>query len=87
MIEVKCIFKPKFFDYIFDHNPLKPNYNIKIVESVNNTEQLLNPYYNNLREIDITEGYLLCYHYIIVSIENCLNKIIRKIYYQMIIKK
>lgn len=39
MIEVKCIFKPKFFEDIFDHHPLKPNSNIKIVESVKNTEQ------------------------------------------------
>ena len=31
-IEVKCIFKPKYFDDIFDHNPILPNIkNIKII--------------------------------------------------------
>jgi hypothetical protein len=82
MIEVKCIFKPNFFDDLFDHHPLKSNYNTKIVESVKNTEQPLNAFYNNLREIDITEGYLLCYHYRIVSIENCLNKIKNNLWYK-----
>jgi len=75
-IEVKCIFKPKYFDKINMHIPLNPISNkIKIVDSIKNEEQLLNPFYNNLREIDINEGYLLCYHYRIISVENCLNKI------------
>jgi hypothetical protein len=82
MIEVKCIFKPKFFDDIFDHHHLKPNYNIKIVESIKNTVHPLNPFYDNLREKDIAEGYLLCYHYRIVSIENCLNKIKNNMWYK-----
>jgi hypothetical protein len=82
MIEVKCIFKPIFFDDIYDHHPIKPNYNVKIVESVKNTEQQLDCFYDKLREIDIAEGYLLCYHYRIVSIENCLNKIKNNIWYK-----
>lgn len=81
-IEIKCIFKPKFFDNIFDHNPINPNTNVKIVESIKNTEQGLSSFYNNLREIDISEGYLLCYHYRIISIENCLNKIKNNIWYK-----
>lgn len=81
-IEVKCIFKPKFFDTITDHHPLKPNCDVKIVESVRNTKQKLDPFYNKLREIDITEGYLLCYHYRIISIENCLNKIKNNYWYK-----
>ena len=54
-IEVKCIFKPNFFDDISDHHPIKPNYNIeipnynkKIVESVKNQTNKLDPFYNNL---------------------------------------
>jgi len=82
MIEVKCIFKPIFFDDISDHHPLNPNDNVKIVESVKNTEQKLDCFYHKLREIDIEEGYLLCYHYRIISIENCLNKIKNNIWYK-----
>jgi hypothetical protein len=75
-IEVKCIFKPIFFENISMHNPTTPNSkDIAIVDSIYNKQQELGAFYNNLREKDITEGYLLCYHYRIVSIENCLNKI------------
>uniref|UniRef100_A0A6C0EUR6 Glycosyltransferase 2-like domain-containing protein n=1 Tax=viral metagenome TaxID=1070528 RepID=A0A6C0EUR6_9ZZZZ len=82
-IECKCIFKPEFFDDIFDHLPINPNCNnIKIVESVKNTTSNYTPFYENLREKDIKEGYLLCYHYRIVSIENCLNKIQNNIWYK-----
>ena len=35
-----------------------------------------------LREKDISEGYLLCYHYRIISIDNCLNKIKNNIWYK-----
>ena len=82
-IEVKCIFRPKFFNDIFDHNPKSPNYNnLNIVESINNTPQQLNSFYKELREKDISEGYLLCYHYRIISIDNCLNKIKNNIWYK-----
>jgi hypothetical protein len=82
-IEVKCIFKPKYFKNIFDHHPINPiTNNIKIVESINNTYQQLDCYYNNLREINIMEGYLLCYHYRIISIQNCLDKIKYNIWYK-----
>ena len=74
-IEVKCIFKPRYFDDIFYHNPTHPNCNVKIVESIRNTEQKLDSFYPKLRERDIKEGYLLCYHYRLVSIEQCLDKI------------
>lgn len=75
-IEVKCIFKSKYFENIFMHHPTNPNIkNVKIVESIKNTEDKLNPFYENLREDDIKNGYLLCYHYRIISIQNCLNKI------------
>jgi len=83
MIEVKCIFKPKFFDDIFEHHPINPNCNnLTIVESIKNTEDLLNPYIKNLREKDIEDGYLLCYHYRIISVENCLDKIKNNLWYK-----
>ena len=81
-IEVKCIFKPRFFDDIFDHHPKKPNCHVKIVEGVQNTEQPLDPFYQKLREKDINEGYLLCYHYRIVSIDQCLDKIKHNTWYK-----
>ena len=82
-IEVKCIFKPKYFENIFMHHPSNPNSkDTIIVESIKNTKQQLDPFYKNLREIDIKEGYLLCYHYRIVSIENCLNKIKNNLFYK-----
>jgi hypothetical protein len=74
-IEVKCIFKPRFFDDISEHHPKQPTCNVKIVESIRNTDQKLNPFHKKLREKDIKEGYLLCYHYRIVSVEQCLDKI------------
>jgi len=82
-IEVKCIFKPKYFENIFMHHPINPNCSdIKIVESITKSEQQLDPFYKNLREKDIKEGYLLCYHYRIISIENCLNKIKNNLLYK-----
>ena len=82
-IEVKCIFKPKYFDDLYDHHPIKPNVNNpNIVESINNKAYDLNPYYNNLREVDIENGFLLCYHYRIISVENCLLKIKNNIWYK-----
>ena len=82
-IECKCIFKPKFFDDISDHFPININCNnLKIVESIHNTQQQLNGFYLNLREEDIEQGYLLCYHYRIISIENCINKIKNNIWYK-----
>ena len=82
-IEVKCIFKPAYFSNTFMHNPLDPIYkNLKIVESIKKRDQELNPFYKNLREKDIQEGYLLCYHYRIISVENCLNKIKNNLMYK-----
>jgi hypothetical protein len=82
-IEVKCIFKPQFFNEITDHHPKSPiNKDVKTVESIRNTQHPLGAHYRNLRETDIAEGYLLCYHYRIVSIENCLNKIKHNTWYR-----
>ena len=54
----------------------------KIVEGVRNTEQPLNPFYQKLREKDINEGYLLWYHYRIVSFDQCLDKIKHNTWYK-----
>ena len=82
-IEVKCIFKPRFFDDICVHHPIKQiSSDIIVVDSIKNKEEELNVFYKNLREINIQNGYLLCYHYRIVSIENCLNKIKNNIWYK-----
>ena len=79
-IEVKCIFKPKLFDAIWDHHPKKPNRsNLRIVNGIDCSDSLLSSFIDNLREADIESGFLLCYHYRIISVENCLNKTDRHI--------
>jgi len=83
-IEVKCIFKPRYFHDIFDHHPRSPSsaHNVRIVDGVYNKPHPLSPFYSQLREKDIGEGYLLCYHYRIVSIENCRQKIANNEWYK-----
>jgi len=75
-IEVKCIFKPTYFTKIKDHHPCEhmgtPE---QIRDGVGNQPSELNPFYDNLREVDIETGFLLCYHYRIISKENCEKKI------------
>jgi hypothetical protein len=81
-IESKSIFKPKYFNDITDYNPInKTNNNDNIVESIHNTK-VNSIHYNNLREKDINNGYLLCYHYRIISIENSKKKINTNIWYK-----
>lgn len=80
-IEVKCIFKPDKFDDIFYHHPIENISSVIIVDSINKKGQKLDPYYNNLRENDIETGILLCYHYRIISKENCINKLKNNIIY------
>lgn len=82
-IECKCIFKTSCFTTISDHHPLLPtSASIKIVEGVANTVQPLDAFYRNLREVDIKDGYLLCYHYRLISIEHCLFKIKDNVFYK-----
>ena len=38
--------------------------------------------YGKLRENDISDGFLLCYHYRVVSVENCLHKIKTNCWYK-----
>ena len=81
-IEVKYIVKPKYFETIDLHQPLHPIGNVKIVDGVRNKPRPNGVFYKNLREKDIQEGYLLCYHYRIVSVEQCLNKIKYNLWYK-----
>ena len=75
-IEVKCIFRSKKFNKIWDHHPLDPSAEkIRIVNSINLEDELLTPFYQELREEHILKGKLLCYHYRIISKENSTNKI------------
>lgn len=74
-IEIKCIFKTDKFDEIDVHVPKNAIGDCFIVDSITNKKQNLKAYYFNLREDDIKNGYLLCYHYRIISKENCINKL------------
>ena len=80
-IEIKCIFKPKYFNEIStiagkDHHPHGHTGTAnKIRDGVSNHPSELNPFYENLREVDIETGFLLCYHYRIISKENCEKKL------------
>ena len=80
-IEVKCIFKTDKFNSIWDHHPKENADDICIVDSIRNEEQQLDPFYENLRETDIKNGFLLCYHYRIISRENSMNKLQHNFWY------
>ena len=81
-IEVKCIFKPDKFNSIFDHYPKEKSGDIFITHSISKEKQPLTAFYKNLRENDIETGILLCYHYRIISKENCINKLKNNIWYK-----
>jgi hypothetical protein len=81
-IEVKCIFKTESFSNIWDHHPRNPSNRSLIVNSINLNKEDLNPFYRNLREEDIKNGILLCYHYRIISIDNSVNKIKTNYWYK-----
>ena len=83
-IEVKCIFKPEKFLSLWDHYPYeKVNQDCTVVNSIDlNSEKLENINYSNLREQGIKNGFLLCYHYRLISQENTLNKMKNNIWYK-----
>ena len=83
-IEVKCIFKSgKFKSIVGDHHPRMYDKNSpNVVESINGKKYKIGNFYFNLREEDIKIGYLLCYHYRIISWENSINKIKTNIWYK-----
>lgn len=74
-IEVKCIFKTNKFEIIHVHTPKKPLERVNIINSINLSRSNLTPFYNNLREEDIKNAYLVCHHYRIISEENSINKV------------
>jgi hypothetical protein len=78
-IQVKCIFKTKAFNAIDIHHPCNETHNDNshaiIVCGIRNHKKRLTPFYQQLREKEIRDGYLLCYHYRIISVENCINKL------------
>lgn len=71
-IEIKCIFKPKHFNAIWDHHPKKNN--LQIVSGIDCSATILPPFIEGLRETVIANGHLLWYHYRIISVENFINK-------------
>ena len=75
-IEVKSIFKPKKFNKLSHHFPNDPiDNNVIIVNSINSNPDVLGYFFSNLRESDIRNARLLCYHYRITSIEHIHRKI------------
>tara|TARA_B100000579_G_scaffold429109_1_gene440342 strand:- start:41 stop:853 length:813 start_codon:yes stop_codon:yes gene_type:complete len=82
-IECKTIFKTSVFSDISDHMPLKATIESPLyIESVNRKSSDSTMFYQRLREKDIKSGYLLCYHYRIISEENNLEKLINNIWYE-----
>lgn len=83
-IEVKCIFKTNKFNHIDIHHPVQPtSKNIIVVESVDNKKSELNSFYHKLNERKINRANMLCYHYRIISVENCIRKLKNSELYKM----
>ena len=74
-IEVKSISKCEKIKELTLHYPLATQ-NIKCVDSIHGNKAQLNPFYKNLREIDIQNAYFICYHYRIFSSESVKRKMI-----------
>ena len=74
-IQSKCIFKTSVFDDLFDHYPTKPNKKFLIVSSLDNKPTEYSEKTYNLRENDIENAFMVCYHYRIMSLEQAQNKI------------
>ena len=90
-IEVKCLFRTSEYTEVSDHHPsitvnryvkrLLPSYQkyranrTKVVDGVYNKPAKMNPFYANLREKDISNAYLLCFHYRVASIQQCHEKV------------
>lgn len=76
-IEVKCAFKTKSFDQCWDHGPKEDDFSdVKVVDGVYNRGATLGPFYRRLREKDISQAFLLCFHYRVVSKQQCVDKLI-----------
>jgi len=75
-IEVKCISKCSKFQNLGLHNPMNVNSDVICIESIHNNVAQINAFYNNLREKDISNASLLCYHYRVFSKESAKRKLI-----------
>lgn len=80
-IEVKCIFRCDSYGEVGDHRPLKHDHDVMVVDSIDCKTAKGNCFHKNLREKDIENGYLLCYHYRINSVENAVNKLTSNCWY------
>lgn len=75
-IEVKCAFKTKVFYRCWHHGPEKDDVkNVRIVDAVYNRAVKLDPFYQKLREKDISQAFLLCFHCRTVSRQQCADKL------------
>ncbi|MFK7802337.1 MAG: glycosyltransferase family 2 protein [Anaerolineae bacterium] len=76
MIEVKCVFKPENVVFVSTHYPIEfEGAKFAVVDSVQGRPAPLNSVHLDLRNKDIEVGYLLCYHYRIMSKESAIRKI------------
>jgi hypothetical protein len=74
-IQVKCIFKAANYKHFNDHFPdASPKINPLCVNSVNGRREIHSTFFQSLREYNIREAALLCFHYRIISKESCLRK-------------
>lgn len=74
-IETKCAFKTEAFDRVWYHGPIREDLDgVRVVDGIYNKEALLDPYYRNLREKDISRAFLLCFHHRGVSKQRCREK-------------
>ncbi len=81
-IECKSIFKPDVFNDINDHMPLEANIKSPLyVDSINIKPSDSTDFYQRLREEDIKNGHLLCYHYRIISEANNIEKLNSNLWY------
>ena len=69
------------FNSILDHHPLNQIGKIFVVDSITKKRRKLNRIYKNLRENNIENGILLCYHYRTISEENSINKLKNNLWY------
>jgi len=76
-IEVKCFTRCSKFRQLQLHHPIIPtNEHFICVDSVYNKSAKLDSFYNNLRENDIKQAFMICYHYRIFSNESTHRKCI-----------
>lgn len=92
-IDVKCIFKTKYFSDIslknnrsHDHFPVMDNNfkNVSLIESLTNNVSSYSPKIKNVTEEKLLNSYLLCYHYRINSLEHARDKIKNNMWYNKI---